>query len=302
MSARSWYGLSWKNLWWGMSEGHHAERLTRIRDGKSMTLQSPSTPPDVQGAIFDVDGVLVASPHERAWREALDELMNTDWADIAPATRYAPGRFTSALYQELIAGRPRLAGARAALDYFQVPEPEQRALQYADRKQNRLLELIDAGEFHAFPDAVRFALALKARGMRLAAASSSKNASDLLRRVHLAPYLSADGATRHPAHGGDTLLDLFDVDVSGRDLPQGKPHPAIFLLAADELGIPPAASLVIEDAPVGIQAAKAGGMLALGVARANDEPLLTAAGADLVVSTLDDVNVDVLQRGHLAAV
>lgn len=35
-----------------------------------------------RGAIFDVDGVLVDSPHERAWRDALRQLMDTDWHDI----------------------------------------------------------------------------------------------------------------------------------------------------------------------------------------------------------------------------
>ena len=45
-------------------------------------------PPTFQGAIFDVDGVLVDSPHFRAWREALQELMDTEWADLrgGPAT------------------------------------------------------------------------------------------------------------------------------------------------------------------------------------------------------------------------
>ena len=32
-----------------------------------------------QGAIFDVDGVLVDSPHEKAWRESLRELMESSW-------------------------------------------------------------------------------------------------------------------------------------------------------------------------------------------------------------------------------
>jgi len=42
------------------------------------------------GAIFDVDGVLVDSPHERAWRDGLQELMEGPWSDIAPQTTYAP--------------------------------------------------------------------------------------------------------------------------------------------------------------------------------------------------------------------
>ena len=46
--------------------------------------------PTFQGAIFDVDGVLVDSPHYRAWREALQELMDTEWADLRGRTSYSP--------------------------------------------------------------------------------------------------------------------------------------------------------------------------------------------------------------------
>ena len=66
--------------------------------------------------------------------------------------------------------------------------------------------------------------------------------------------------------------------------------PEIFLIAAQELGVAPANCLVVEDAPAGIEAARAGGMMALGIARLGDEALLRAAGADLVVTSLDDVD------------
>jgi beta-phosphoglucomutase len=161
------------------------------------------------------------------------------------------------------------------------------------------VDLIAAGAFSEFPDGVRFALALKARGVRLAAASSSKNARELLAKVPLALYQGPAREARTLNAGATTLLDLIDADVSGRDLPQGKPHPAIFLLAAEELGLSPISCFVVEDAPVGIQAAKAGQITAIGVARADDEALLAAAGADLVVATLDDVDVDALGAGHV---
>ena len=48
-----------------------------------------------QGAIFDIDGVLVDSPHERAWRDALERLMTMGWTELAGKTRYAPGAFTT---------------------------------------------------------------------------------------------------------------------------------------------------------------------------------------------------------------
>src|SRR5512133_3769478 len=66
-----------------------------------------------QGAIFDVDGVLVDSPHELAWREALMELMEGNWRDIRDRTSWTAERFTTQVYQHIIAGKPRQAGARA---------------------------------------------------------------------------------------------------------------------------------------------------------------------------------------------
>ena len=108
----------------------------------------------------------------------------------------------------------------------------------------------------------------------------------------------ADGS-QAPQRNDETLLDLFDANVCGRDLKHGKPHPDIFLLAAEELGAPPAQCVVIEDAPAGVEAAKAGGMMALGVARFDDEDLLQAAGADLVVKALDQVEVEALLAGQL---
>ena len=63
--------------------------------------------------IFDVDGVLIDSPHERAWREALEGI--TD-----------PARLTTEIYQAHVAGKPRLSGARAVLEQLGVPDAGQR--------------------------------------------------------------------------------------------------------------------------------------------------------------------------------
>jgi beta-phosphoglucomutase len=254
-------------------------------------------PPTFQGAIFDVDGVLVDSPHFRAWREALQELMDTEWAELRGQTSYSAEKFTEALYQQVIAGRPRLAGALATLEYFGVPDAGRRAPLYAAVKQEYLVTLIEAGEFMAFADAIRFVLAVKAAGIPIAAASSSKNADLLLRQVRLDDYVAEKGLT---------LLDLLDADVSGRDLPRGKPDPMIFLVAAEELPATPSRCFVVEDAAVGVQAAKAGGMAALGVARLGDEQAqqaqqaLADAGADLIVRTLDEVSRPALAEGRLA--
>ncbi|MDR7036043.1 HAD superfamily hydrolase (TIGR01509 family) [Methylobacterium sp. BE186] len=228
--------------------------------------------PALTAAIFDVDGVLVDSPHERAWREAL-----AGFAD--------PAGFTTAFYQANVAGKRRLEGARTALEQLGGPEAAARTAEYADKKQALIDRLIEEGSFEVFPDAMRFAAALKAAGLRLALASSSKNAAAMLARLKLPD--------------GRTLLSLFDADLSGREVPRGKPDPALFLLAAEAVATPPAQCVVVEDAPAGIRAARAGGMTALGIARLGDEALLREAGADLVVTSLDQVELAALAEGAL---
>lgn len=252
-----------------------------------------------RGAIFDVDGVLVDSPHERAWREALKELMEGEWSDIRDQTTYSPDRFTPAIYQAVMAGKPRAAGAQSALEYFGIPDAADRAEAYGERKQVIVIKLIEAGQFHAFADALRFVLAVKGAGIPLAVASSSKNAGLFLSRIRLDVFCAERGLPYDFVGEGLTLQKLFDADISGRDFPQGKPHPMIFLTAAQELGVPPESCFVTEDASSGIQAAKAGNMAGLGVARMHDQDLLKQAGADLVVISLDDPAINALADGRL---
>jgi len=253
-----------------------------------------------QGAIFDVDGVLVDSPHERAWREALQDLMAGEWADIRDRTTWSPEAFTSHVYQRVISGRPRMSGALGALEHFKVPEAADRAKVYADRKQQLIVRLIEAREFTAFPDAIRFVLAVRAAGIPMAAASSSKNADRFLKAIRVDTFAAEHGLGYDFVRPGMTLYDFFAADLSGRDLAHGKPHPEIFLTAAAELGLPPEHCFVVEDAESGVRAAKAGGMAALGVARADDRDLLAAAHADLVVTSLDEVDVAALAAHRLA--
>src|SRR6185503_11941303 len=119
-----------------------------------------------KGAIFDVDGVLVDSPHEQAWRDALERLMAVGWTDLAGKTSYAPDALTTEVYQTYVAGKPREAGARAALAHFGIPDPDgQRVQEYCAVKQADLVALIERGEFMAFEDGLRFLLDLKAAGV-----------------------------------------------------------------------------------------------------------------------------------------
>jgi beta-phosphoglucomutase len=255
-----------------------------------------------RGAIFDVDGVLVDSPHERAWREGLQQLMDNEWSDIRDQTSYSPEKFTPQVYQREMSGKPRYKGAQAALEYFGVPDAERRAQEYGDRKQVMIVELIEASEFYAYPDALRFVLAVKEAGLRIVTASSSKNANAFLERIRLDEFVEEEGLSYDFVRPGYTILDILDANVSGRDFEHGKPHPEIFLTAAEEMGVPPEEAFVVEDAANGVQAAKAGNMAALGLARADDEELLKEAGADLVVTTLDDVSLDALAQGRLEQV
>jgi beta-phosphoglucomutase-like phosphatase (HAD superfamily) len=255
-----------------------------------------------QGAIFDVDGVLVDSPHEKAWRESLRELMESEWSDIRDRTTWSPEAFTPRVYEEQMSGKPRLAGARAAFEYFHVPddEEEHRLLAYGERKQAMVVDLIEAGDFTAYPDALRFIIAVKDAGLRVAAASSSKNADLFLRQIRLDTFAEEQGISSDTLHPGLTLLDYFDANVSGRDFAHGKPNPEMFVTAAQELRVEPDHAIVMEDAAAGVQAAKAGRMGAIGIARKDDAELLAAAKADIVVKTLDQVDMAALAEGRLA--
>ena len=207
-----------------------------------------------QGAIFEVDGVLVDSPHELAWRESLQRLMETDWRQLRDQTSWTPERFTSDVYQEVMSGKPRLAGARAALEHFGVPDVEARAEEYGAAKQEQIIRLISEGRFMSFPDALRFILGVKATGIRVAAASSSsKNAGLFLERIRLDTFAAEQRLDYDFLRPRMTLEELFDADISGRDFPRGKPDPAIFLTAAAELGLEPAGCFVVEDASSGVQ-------------------------------------------------
>jgi beta-phosphoglucomutase len=121
--------------------------------------------------------------------------------------------------------------------------------------------------------------------------------SALLEAIGHAGARQAIGSSA-PRRNIDLILRLtgtaphFDAVVAMEDTPRGKPDPAVFLMAARKLGVPPERCIVLEDAPVGVQAARAGGMRAVGVTFVGHHSAakLRAAGADLVVPTLADVS------------
>ena len=93
-------------------------------------------------------------------------------------------------------------------------------------------------------------------------------ARELVQTLHRAGFALAVASSAPPENVDLALERLaigscFGAVVNGRDVRRGKPDPEVFLLAAARLGVPPARCVVVEDAPVGVAAAHAGGMKAV---------------------------------------
>jgi HAD superfamily hydrolase (TIGR01509 family) len=209
-------------------------------------------------AIFDHDGVLVDSLelHQRSWRELgrREGLPITD-----EFIRETFGMINPDIFRRLLGD---------AIDMATIGR-------YGDLKEACYRE-VAAGKI-ALMDGVRAVLdRLTARGVRLAIGSSSV-------RTNLDLTVRECG-----------LEGRFAAIASLEDIRRGKPDPEVFLVAARKAGVAPARSVVFEDAPVGIMAAKAAGMLAVGVGTTHPLASLRDAGADLVVGNLVGFEVDTL--------
>jgi len=113
-------------------------------------------------------------------------------------------------------------------------------------------------------------------------------AGDLLSRlrrsgVALAIATAAPLENRRLVIDGLGLASRFDAIIGAEQAPRGKPSPDLFLAAARALGVPPSACVAFEDAPLGIQAAKAAGMFAVGITTLASAEELRAAGAGAAV-------------------
>lgn len=120
---------------------------------------------------------------------------------------------------------------------------------------------------------------------------------DLVRRLVHAHIPCAIGSSS-VMKNIDLVLDsfpdiraLFSVIISGDDVHIGKPNPEVFLKAAEKLHIPPSRCVVFEDAPLGIEAAKRGGMKAIGLATTFTEDQLQAACPDRTVDSLSSFSL-----------
>jgi HAD superfamily hydrolase (TIGR01509 family) len=141
--------------------------------------------------------------------------------------------------------------------------------QISAAKEQLYRRLVREGGLEPLPGARHWTEWLALEGWRQAIASSAprENVDAVLAVIGLAPF--------------------FQAIVSAEDVKLGKPDPQVFLTAAARLGSAPAQSIVVEDAPAGIEAARRAGMASIGVRR-NGSPLL----ADLAVSSLADLPPD----------
>jgi beta-phosphoglucomutase len=124
----------------------------------------------------------------------------------------------------------------------------------------------------------------------------------LLEQLQQAGFRQAIGSSA-PRANVDLILDLtgtrafFGAVSAMEDTERGKPDPQVFLIAAERLQVRAERCVVFEDAVAGIEAARAGGMRAIAVTFVGHHPeaKLRAAGADLVVKTLADIDAAAVQ-------
>jgi beta-phosphoglucomutase len=211
-----------------------------------------------KGAIFDLDGVIVDTVplHFAAWKRLFEETFNV--------------HFNMETYEDKVDGKPRLDGIRAVLPNLS----EKEVIKAGDLKQSYYLELLRSGEIKKFNAAFKLIKELKKHNILLAAASSSKNTKEILANIG--------------------LTDDFKAIIDGYDIKHGKPHPEIFLKVAKALQLKPEECVVFEDSMAGVEAAKRGGFMCVGIDRHNRPDNYKLA--DLHVSDLKHVNFVVLTK------
>jgi HAD superfamily hydrolase (TIGR01509 family) len=216
----------------------------------------------ILGVIFDMDGVLVDSEPficEAACRMfAQVHGLTVQPGDFKPFVGTGEDRFIGG-----VAEKYGLLKRDAVAD---------KATTY------RIYLEIIKGRLAPLPGVVEFVKYLRQRGITTAVASSADliKVKGNLTEIGLAPEAN------------------FDAVVCGEDVVHKKPAPDIFQLAARRIGLGNAECIVVEDAPSGVQAAKAAGSRCLGILSSFDEQTLRVAGADWIAKDLSSAK-DLLQ-------
>ena len=178
----------------------------------------------LQALIFDMDGTLVDSePYaELAWEQYLQLHGRTLRSDVL-------GRMFGLRLRE---------GAALVKEEYELDLSVDEIVEVQDELRLAALR----GNLRPLPGAAALVAFGRAAGLKLALATSSLR--------HHADLTLAEIA----------LEDAFDAEVTGDEVERGKPAPDIFLLAAERLGVEPAACVVLEDSPAGVASAVAAGM------------------------------------------
>lgn len=213
----------------------------------------------LKACLFDLDGVVVdtAQFHYAAWREMANSL----------------GFDLTEEENEQLKGVSRMRSLDIVLSIGNQTLDQETKNRIAAEKNERYLELCQKMTPDDVLPGVRVFLdSLQRAGIKIGLGSASKNARLILKQIGMTEYFA-------------TIID-------GNRITKGKPDPETFLLGAEDLHVKPAHCIVFEDAVAGIQAAKAGGMAAVGVGHAN----LTEAGADLVITGFQDIDLNTVEH------
>lgn len=211
----------------------------------------------IKACLFDLDGVLVdtAVYHYQAWKR----LANTLGFDF------------TLQQNEQLKGISRIDSLSKILAWGNISKTGDEQLELATLKNSWYVEMITKmTPNEVLAGTVEFLTALKNGGYKLALGSASKNSALILERTNLSHF----------------FLEIVD----GNKVTKSKPDPEVFIKGAQLLNVPPKQCVVFEDALAGIEAAKAGGMKAIGIGEVD---ILT--GADLVVSGLDKLTIEDLE-------
>ena len=204
----------------------------------------------IKGCIFDLDGVIVDTAHYHylAWKRLAHEL----------------GYDLTELENEKLKGVSRIQSLNIILDLAGISLNQEHKELLAKKKNiwfNDYIERMTPDEI--FPGVEELMKSLKARGIRIAVASSSKNAQTVLKQLRIEKE--------------------FDTVIDGSMIRKTKPDPEIFLLAAERMGVDPRFCVVIEDAEAGVEAARAAGMKCIGIG----SPALLGNANKVFVKTSD---------------
>jgi beta-phosphoglucomutase family hydrolase len=196
-----------------------------------------------RGAVFDLDGTLVDNMALHA--EAFAEFMTRRGLPPLDETQRArlDGKRNTDIFPDLL-GR-------------ELPREELRAV---SEEKESLYRTLSRGRLAPLAGLPRLLEILAANGIPVAVATSGP----------------ADNVRHTLAELG--LAERITVIVRGDEVPRGKPHPDIFLAAADRIGVPPAECVAFEDAPAGVAAARAAGMTCVALSTSFSAEAVRAAG------------------------